>query len=380
MPERLSSNVFKLGLVVNPFAGIGGALALKGSDGAEIRERALAMGAVQQAMAKTKRALQSLVELKSNVMVYTAAGDMGQSVCMELDLPHQVVYEPQSNQTEPEDTLATCRILVEQGIDLLVFAGGDGTARNVSEIVNMACPVVGIPAGCKIHSGVFAITPSAAGAVVASVVRGELVSIFEGEVRDIDENAFRSGNVIARHFGELQVPKQLEYIQSVKMGGRESDELVLADIAAHVIELMDESPDAYFVMGSGSTVDFIMEELGLENTLLGVDVVQNGHLVASDVTATELLSLVQHQPCKLVLTLIGGQGHVLGRGNQQLSADVVRSVGRENMLIVATKNKINALEGRPLIADSGDETLDAELSGLIPIITGYHDQVLYQLR
>jgi predicted polyphosphate/ATP-dependent NAD kinase len=185
--------------------------------------------------------------------------------------------------------------------------------------------------------------------------------------------------VNARQFGEMQVPTELRYIQAVKMGGKESDELVLADIAAHIIEIIEDNPEQLFVMGSGSTVEFIMQELGIENTLLGVDVIKNKQLIASDVTANQLLTLTANQSCKLVLTLIGGQGHIIGRGNQQLSADFLKQLGKENILLIATKNKISNLSGRPLIVDSGDLVVDQQLSGLVSIITGYHDQVLYPI-
>jgi predicted polyphosphate/ATP-dependent NAD kinase len=132
-------------------------------------------------------------------------------------------------------------------------------------------------------------------------------------------------------------------------------------------------------MGSGSTVEFVMQELGIKNTLLGVDVIKNRQLLASDVTASELLTLTTNQSCKLVLTLIGGQGHIIGRGNQQLSADFLKRLDKDNILLVATKTKLSNLSGRPLIVDSGDTYVDLQLSGLISIITGYHDQVLYPI-
>jgi predicted polyphosphate/ATP-dependent NAD kinase len=159
------------------------------------------------------------------------------------------------------------------------------------------------------------------------------------------------------------------------MGGKESDELVLADIAAHVVEEMEE--DDFYIMGSGSTVSYIMEEIGLENTLLGVDVILDQELVASDVTAAQLLEIVSGKSAKLVITLISGQGHIFGRNNQQLSPALIRQLGKDNIIVVATKTKLQALNGRPLIADTGDTELDQMLSGHIKVVTGYHDQVMY---
>lgn len=370
---------FKIGLIVNPFAGIGGALALKGSDGAEIRTKALALGAEKKAGDKTRLALSEILALTSQVHIYTVAGEMGETLTKEMGFNYSIVYQPSSEQSEGHDSEAAAKAMLNEQVDLLLFAGGDGTARNICHAIDTALPVLGIPAGCKIHSGVYAITPQAAGRVVAQMVQGQIVSLTQADVMDIDEALFRQGRVNARQFGEMRVPTELQYIQAVKMGGKESDELVLADIAAYIIELMDEYPEHYFVMGSGSTVEFIMQELNLDNTLLGVDLLKGGKLVARDLTAEQLYQFIHQQATKLVITLIGGQGHVFGRGNQQLSPDVLRAVGKENILLVATKNKLNNLAGKPLISDSGDITLDAELAGLMTVITGYRDQVLYPL-
>jgi predicted polyphosphate/ATP-dependent NAD kinase len=368
---------FKLGLLINPYAGIGGALALKGSDGVEIREKAIAMGAEKKALDKTRLALEQIESIKDQVQLYVASGEMGETLAKEMGFSYSVVYESAEIQTESQDTEAAAQALLEQNVDLILFAGGDGTARNVCYVIGNSVPVLGIPAGCKIHSAVYAVTPAAAGRVLKQVINGEIVSVSDAEVMDIDEALFRKGRVNARQFGEMQVPTELRYIQAVKMGGKESDELVLADIAAHIIEIIEDNPEQLFVMGSGSTVEFIMQELGIENTLLGVDIIQNKQLLKSDVTAAELLALTAKQRCKLVLTLIGGQGHIIGRGNQQLSADFLKKLGKDNILLVATKSKLQNLSGRPLIVDSGDVTTDQQLSGLISIITGYHDQVLY---
>ncbi len=368
---------FRLGLIINPYAGIGGALALKGSDGAEVREKALAMGAQQQAMSRARLALTECLDLAAEFELLVAAGDMGEHLATELNIPCSVVYQPSQTQTEAEDTIAAAKQMAGADIDLLLFAGGDGTARNIYAAVGEHLPVLGIPAGCKIHSGVYAITPQAAGRVAAMMIKGELVSVQQADVMDIDEARFREGKVIAKAFGEMRVPEQLRYVQATKMGGKESDELVLADIAAQIIDDMQEHPDCQYVMGSGSTVAAIMQELGLENTLLGVDVVREQRLYASDVTSPQLIDMVTNQSTRLVITLIGGQGHIFGRGNQQLSPAVIRAVGLDNILIVATKTKLQQLQGRPLIADTGDIALDQQLAGPVSVITGYRDEVLY---
>ena len=368
---------FKLGLVINPIAGIGGSVALKGSDGVGIAEQAIALGATAKSNARTLLALEILLPYKENIVIYTAAGDMGEHTANALGFNTEVVHQPANQVTSALDTEQTVKTLINLDIDLLLFAGGDGTARNVCHIVEDKFPVLGIPAGCKIHSGVYAITPKAAGRVVELMITNQLVSLTDADVMDIDENLFRQGIVKAKRFGEMQVPSELRYIQAVKSGGKESDELVLQDIAADVISKMD---DELFIIGSGSTTAFVMEELALENTLLGVDAVCEQVLIESDLTESKLWQLIQpyaQGKVKLVITLIGGQGHIFGRGNQQLSPRVIRAIGKENILIIATKAKLNALQARPLIADTGDSELDIELSGYLAVTTGYNDQVLY---
>ena len=363
---------FKLGLIVNPVAGLGGSVALKGSDG--MASQAIELGAEPKANLRTKAALEVLLPYKALLTVFTVNDAMGENTAKELGFTTEVIYNSERSTTSSDTELAA-QALQQLGVDLILFAGGDGTARNICHAVEDSVPVLGIPAGCKIHSGVYAITPKAAGRVVEMLVKGELVTLADADVMDIDEDAFRQGTVKAKRYGEMQVPSEVRYVQAVKNGGKETDELVLADIAAYVVSEMDE--DTLYVMGSGSTVEAIMQEMGLENTLLGVDLVENQNLVAQDLTAQQLLTLTEQRSTKLVITLIGGQGHIFGRGNQQLSPALIRAIGKDNIIVVATKTKLQALNGRPLIADTGDSELDDELSGYIRVTTGFNDHVMY---
>ncbi|TMO98806.1 ATP-NAD kinase [Pseudoalteromonas sp. S3260] len=365
---------FKLGLIVNPVAGLGGSVALKGSDGEDTAAKAIALGAEPKSNSRTKAALEVLVPHQSNITIYTVNDEMGEQTAKSLGFNTQVVYQSNSPTTS-DDTEAAARLLLQQGVDLILFAGGDGTARNICHAVEDSVPVLGIPAGCKIHSGVYAITPKAAGRVVEMLVKGELVTLSDADVMDIDEVAFRQGTVKAKRYGEMQVPSEVRYVQAVKNGGKETDELVLADIAAYVVSEMDA--DILYVMGSGSTVGAVMEEMGLKNTLLGVDLVEDQALVGQDLTAQQLLELTSGRETKLVITLIGGQGHIFGRGNQQLSPALIKAIGRDNIIVVATKTKLQALNGRPLICDTGDSKLDDELSGYIRVTSGFNDHIMY---
>ena len=365
---------FKLGLIVNPVAGLGGSVALKGSDGEDTAAKALALGAEPKANLRTKAALEVLLPYKDQLTIYTVNDAMGENTAQALGFTTETIYRSNSPTTS-EDTELAAQALQQLGVDLILFAGGDGTARNICHAVEDTLPVLGIPAGCKIHSGVYAITPKAAGRVVEMLVKGELVSLGDADVMDIDEVAFRQGTVKAKRYGEMQVPSEVRYVQAVKNGGKETDELVLMDIAAYVVSEMDE--DTLYVMGSGSTVAAVMQEMGLENTLLGVDLVEDQTLIAKDLTAQQLRELTLGRDTKLVITLIGGQGHIFGRGNQQLSPALIRSVGIDNIIVIATKTKLQALNGRPLICDTGDSELDDELSGYIRVITGFNDHIMY---
>ncbi|MEI6859605.1 MAG: ATP-NAD kinase family protein [Shewanella sp.] len=364
---------FRLGLVINPLAGLGGSVALKGSDG--VTEEALARGAKPKAQLRMQQALEVILPYQDKIEVITASGDMGETLAKEMGFYVRVVYLV-SGKSEAKDTQTVVKHLLNEELDLLLFAGGDGTARDIYSVADENIAVLGVPAGVKIHSGVYGITPRASGLVIKMLLDGELVSLMSADVMDIDEVAFRKNIVIAKHYGEMLVPAEPRYIQAVKMGGIEVDELVLTDIAAEVIENME---DELYIMGSGTTVAAVMSELQLENTLLGVDLVQNNQVIGADLGAKQLLDMTKGQPVKLVITLIGGQGHIFGRGNQQLSSELIKRVGKDNIIILATKTKLKALEGRPLIVDSGDPELDNDLCGYYRVITGYHDYVMYQV-
>ncbi len=369
--------MFKLGLVINPFAGIGGRVGLKGSDGELIKEKALSLGGLKLAGEKTKNCLNQFAEYFSKIEVYTVSSDMGAEVCTDIGLGFQVVYQA-AQPSSGSDTKNAVKILQQQDLDLLLFVGGDGTARNVFEVYNEHQAVLGVPAGVKIHSGAYAISAEAAGLLVRDLIEGKMLSLVEADVVDIDEQAFRQGKVKARKYGYLQIPSLLQYVQAVKQGNQEVEELVLDDIAAELIESMQD--DTYYVIGSGTTCAVIMQQLGLENTLLGSDIIYRGSLYQSDVVEKDLLELLSGGVKVIfIITVIGGQGHILGRGNHQISPEVIKQAGWKNFQIIATKSKLNGLNGRPLLVDTGDIELDHQLFGSKKVITGYRDFVLYPI-
>ncbi|MFT6466329.1 ATP-NAD kinase family protein [Halopseudomonas sp.] len=367
------SQLFRLGLIINPLAGLGGRAALKGSDG--VAEQALAMGVEPLAQQRVKVSLQALLPLRDQLLIFAAPGLMGAALLQELGFEHEVIGELSGDQTRAEDTERLAEQIQARGVDLLLFAGGDGTARNICNSARPGQLVLGIPAGVKIHSGVYAVNPRAAGELVALLVSGELVRLGSADVRDIDEVAFREGQVRTRHYGELSIPEEGRFVQQVKQGGRELETLVLDDIAAGIQE---EGEGITWIMGPGSTNLGLLEAMGLEGTLLGVDVLRGGELIGRDVTEEQLWDLLQDaEEARILVTAIGGQGHILGRGNQQISPRIVRAVGVENLLVVATKSKLKTLAGRPFLVDSGDQQLDEELTGLRRVLSGYREEMLY---
>ncbi|MCW8854828.1 MAG: ATP-NAD kinase family protein [Gammaproteobacteria bacterium] len=375
--------MFRLGLVINPLAGIGGSVALKGSDGTETVKAAYQLGARPRAQDRTASALEQIQPYRDQIKIYTAANAMGEDLCRQMGFDVELVSHHIPDETSADDTEACVGQLLAQGIDLLLFAGGDGTARNVFHVMqennqDQMLPVIGVPAGCKIHSAVYAVTPKHAGELLALIIKGRPLAVQEAAVMDIDEAAFRDDRVRAKLYGQLHVPAESQYMQNMKDGGVEHEALVLQDIAAYINETMDD--DVLYFMGSGSTPKAIMDELGLESTLLGVDLVENQQLVASDVNEKQILSFLKNgKPAKIILTIIGGQGHLFGRGNQQFSSEVIRKIGKENIIIIATPEKLHALNGQPVRVDTGDEKLNDELCGMIQIITGYDQHTLYKI-
>ena len=375
------SAVLHIGLVVNPLAGLGGSLGLKGSDGDVLRERLPGLTPQQRhrALDRVERALRPLLAAGDSVRYSTWSGDMGAETLDALGISHQVVGAADADVTSAADTRQAAQALRAAGVDLILFAGGDGTARDIFDVVGDSFPVLGIPAGVKMHSGVFAVSPEAAGELLLQLASGGLVGLVPREVRDIDEEAFRHDQVRSRFYGDMLVPGEGRYLQHTKVGGRESPELVANDIADWLVEHMEEGRT--YLIGPGSTTAAIMSRLNLANTLLGVDVVRDGAVLANDADEETLLAQLAAAVggASIVVTIIGGQGNLFGRGNQQFSPEVIRAVGLDNIVIVAAKSKIAALEGRPLLVDTNDPELDRALCGWRTVITGYEDRILYRV-
>ena len=391
----------RLGFIVNPLAGIGGRVGLKGSDGAEIVRRARELGAQLLAPGRAGEALTALLGRARDVVVVTAAGQMGEDEARALGVEPVVVGSAPATGTTSADTREAARAMRALGVDLLLFAGGDGTARDICDAVGDGVVALGIPSGCKMHSAVYAATPSAAGELAAAYLLGRVRRVVELEVMDIDEEAFRHDIVAARLYGYLRVPDERRLTQGAKIGGGTSDELNTRLIAQRVVAEM--RPGGLYFIGPGTTTRAVMDELGLPDTLLGVDAVTldaagTPRLLAADAPESRLLELLDDAaepapqpdtarggssrsfpvpPPTIIVTVIGGQGYIFGRGNQQLSPDVIRRVGREHIRVIATRNKINALPLHQLRVDTGDPEVDALLRGYVRVVvSGGEEAVL----
>lgn len=369
----MSTRRLKLGLIINPVAGIGGAVGLKGSDGADTQEKALALGAVPRSRERVIRALERLVTIEDDLDLVTCGGRMGRSAAQSVGLTADVIMEP-GEVTTADDTRRAAIAMGERQVDLLLFAGGDGTARDIHDAVGDGLSVLGIPAGVKIYSGVYAVSPAAAGELASDFLQGTSRDTHLAEVMDIDEESLRQGEVSAKLYGYMRIPRQRRLTQGVKASSGAGEAVAAAVAAADVVRRMEAG--RYYVIGPGTTTRAIMAELELEGTLVGVDVVRDGKLEARDVGERQILDLVAGKAASIVVTVIGGQGYLFGRGNQQISPNVIREVGRENIIVVASRAKLSSLRWRPLLVDTGDDEVDALLSGYIHVVTGHDERAV----
>jgi predicted polyphosphate/ATP-dependent NAD kinase len=376
----------RLCFVVNPLAGIGGPAGMKGSDGVavELLRRGARLVAPERArrFAEAAARLLRAAGLTGRLLFLSAGGLMGARYLEETGLPHHVVYEPRRWPTGAEDTRATVRSCLDQGAELIVFVGGDGTARDVAEEARET-PILGVPAGVKMYSSVFAETPEAAAEALLDWAAGK-AQVCRGELLDVDEEAFRENRLSIRLYGYAATLCGRGMVgvskQPTPAGGDERENMEA--IARYVAESME--PCTLYVLGPGSTVKAIADAIGVEKTLLGVDVVHNAKLVARDVDEETLYRLVrEHRQrggrVRIVVTPIGGQGYILGRGNQQISPRVVREAGgKEALIVVATRGK---LARTPVLrVDTGDPGLDRELSGYIRVVTDYGEETVIRVK
>lgn len=366
-----------LGFIINPIAGMGGAVGLKGTDGKVILKKAIELGAKPIAPQKANTFLKELGKIMKNVKLVVGGGLMGEEETQKSDFSYSVCSKGKKF-THSSDTIEIASKMLELNLPLIVFCGGDGTARDIEKAVNLSIPVIGVPTGVKMHSAVFAVTPKAAARVVAKFLTSKLPTK-ESEVMDVDEKAFREGYLSAQLYGYMLTPYEPLLLQGNKMASpiTESELRNQAAISVYVIEKMEM--DIIYIVGPGTTTRTIADLLDEKKTLLGVDLFYNKKIIAHDVTEKEILNYINGKKAKIIVTPIGGQGFILGRGNQQISSKVIKKVGLNNIIIVSTKNKLKGLQ--KLRVDTGDQVLDALFAAnKVKVITDYGFELLAKIE
>jgi predicted polyphosphate/ATP-dependent NAD kinase len=352
----------RIGFVVNPHAGMGGAVGLKGTDGCVAAARSLGAEPVSPS-----RALRFLTGLNQRqFLFFTAAGTMGEDELISAGISsYEVIFTPSSSETAAEDTKTACHLMIREGVRLIVFCGGDGTARDVCSVTGQDIPILGIPAGVKIYSGVFATTPETGAAVLNELDEAGLTG---AEVMDVDEEQYRAGILTTKLFGIAHIPYISGLCQSCKEVSFGDETRMLDDIARFITAIM--RPDTLYLLGAGSTTGAIADRLGLTTTLLGIDAVYQGDLIGTDLNEEAILKLLdQYDQVKIIVSPIGAQGFVLGRGNQQISSRVLQKTGISALIIVATPAK---LQHTPMLhVDTGDLLINQKFGEDMLVICGY---------
>ncbi len=369
----------KLGFLVNPIAGMGGRVGLKGTDGVVDEARRRGAKAVAPGRAKEfLEALQSAVlgDERFDVQICSCPEPMGSSVLMDLGIDHTVVNVDIDEDTTAQDTKACVKALYDAGVKLLAFVGGDGTARDILDSVEEnsldELVVLGIPSGVKMYSGIFVINPKDAADVVRLVLEGS-AQPSKFEIMDADEQAFREDNFNIRLYGYLQGPSVPARFQGAKQASPETSNEQEAQeaIARHIIERMEE--DGYYILGPGTTVESVTGLLDVKKTTLGVDLYHSGK-VHNDVNESQILELVDDfEKAWIIVSPIGHQGMLFGRGNQQISPEIIKRVGRDHIKVLSTPSKLKGIEGETLKVDTGDSDVDEMLRGYIRVISDYNE-------
>jgi len=362
----------KIGFIVNPIAGMGGRVGLKGTDG--VLKKAIALGAKPVAPARAIKFLGQLKATDLPIELVTCPGVMGENQAKATSFPAKTLPMPLKSETTAEDTKAAVKHVIASKVDLIVFVGGDGTARDVYDAMQAenGIPVLGVPSGVKMYSGIFAVNPSEAVEVVRAFAK-KTAQIADFEVIDADENAIRRDNFTLRLYGFLKgpfVPMRISGSKQLSPETLDEHENQMA-IARFIVEEMD--PKGTYVLGPGTTVRCVADLLNVEKTLLGVDIYRNKSVV-KDVNEKRIMEEIRDfQNTWIIVSPIGRQGILLGRGNQQISPKIIRKVGKKRIIVAATTRKLRNIDGRVMRVDTGDQEVDELLRGYIKVVTDYRE-------
>jgi predicted polyphosphate/ATP-dependent NAD kinase len=352
-------------LIINPVAGMGGRVGLKGSDGA-LAGKAKSMGAIPIAETRARIAMTQFAAACPDVEVLTAPGSMGAAAAERAGLETRVVSTVSKPETSAADTQTAARAIIAEGAALLLFVGGDGTARDIYSVVDRELPVLGVPSGVKMHSALFAASARAAGEVAARYLCAADRTGLLADAEILDRVEVSTPGRSPELFGVVRTPRSGFLVPAAKNSRPGAEPLALAAAVNRVATML--SDDRLTLIGPGSTMQSLMAQLRSEGSLLGIDATRNGKLIAKDLNESDILDLIAGKPARIVLSVVGGQGFLFGRGNQQLSPTVLSQVGAENIVIVSSLEKLAGLPGNCLLIDTGDEDVDAALAGYLPVI------------
>jgi predicted polyphosphate/ATP-dependent NAD kinase len=380
----MQQNLYKIGFMINPISGMGGAVGLKGTDGEEILKHAKKLGAKPQIQDRAKLFLNALKQMAYDFILITPPGVMGEYACKVAHIPHVLIaqnhysHELLLYSTDKTDTQKSIRVMMEQNVDLIVFMGGDGTARDIVEVIQENVPCLGIPGGVKVFSSVFAATPSQGAELIAEFLKGN-TPLIELEVLDINEDAFRENKIEVQMYGYMKVPHIPMLIQGMKQATPFTDDERENQraIARTIVEEM--TPDAYYIFGPGSTVRSIFDELNLEKTLLGFDIVCNNQIITHDANEDQIMKIITHELVVLVITPIGRQGFVFGRGNLQITSRILKKIKKENIWIICSRSKLATLPEGCIRTDIRDPDMDKQLRGYYRVLIDYNEYKMIKM-
>ncbi|HUT81625.1 MAG TPA: ATP-NAD kinase family protein [Candidatus Bathyarchaeia archaeon] len=377
--QMKNSEKLLYGLIINPIAGVGGRIGLKGSDDADQIWIKIENGEGKQiSNERARRFLTTISDKKNEIKFLCYKDEMGENILQEMGFDYEVLSNFTENRPTREDTKKAAKEMLERGVKLIVFVGGDGTACDMYEAIQDKIPLLAVPSGVKMHSACFALNPEIAGMIFKQFNEGQL-NLTHSEVMDIDEEAFRAGRLSAELKGMVIIP----YLKAAFQGGKIASPSTFDEkhdqmyIAQRISE--DMNRETLYLLGSGSTCKAVADYMKLDKTLLGVDAIYNRQIIAMDLNESRILDLLdKYTKAKIIVTVIGNQGFIFGRGNQQFSPIVIRKIGTKNIILIATVSKLEKTE--KLRVDTGDLKLDKELIGFIRVITSYHEDILMRIE
>ncbi len=368
---------FTLGLIVNPISGMGGSVGLKGTDGRDILEKAINLGATPNALNRTKELLNELKSVKSKLKFITCPKFMGELILKKMDFNCEIIEDPIFNDikeiydsTAEHTTIAAEIMKSIKDLKLILFVGGDGTARDIVSAIGKEKPSLGIPAGVKVYSSVFSINPRMASSIIIQFLWDE-IPLKESEVLDIDEDEYRKGKLVSKLYGHLLTPYNPDYLQYSKIGSPHSDLNNQERIAKRIVESFEK--DVYYLIGPGTTTKAITDRLNQKKTVLGIDLLLNNKIITQDLNEQQILTYIKDKKIKIIVSLIGRQGFLFGRGNLQFSPIILKKIGPQNIIILSTKYKLQNIPNQILRLDTRSAELDEKMRGFYKVLVDYDD-------